>query len=118
MDTQMMVWMVATGGFACMVSVIIALLAGMRYNAHLRRMPAATALEDIMERLMVGREELNRVEAESQRQREERNALKAELDGIIVRRKEEAGRLQDIQQDLAGLDSRRAEIDKTRDQPF
>ena len=116
MDTQMMVWMVATGGFACMVSVIIALLAGMRYNAHLRRMPAATALEDIMERLMVGREELERVEAESQRQREERNALKAELDGIIVRRKEEAGRLQDIQQDLASLDSRRAEIEKIRDE--
>jgi uncharacterized protein (DUF3084 family) len=86
MDTQMMVWMVATGGFACMVSVIIALLAGMRYSTHLRRMPAATSLEDIVERLMVGREELERVEAESQRQREERNALKAELDGIIVRR--------------------------------
>ena len=116
MDTQMMVWMVATGGFACMVSVIIALLAGMRYSTHLRRMPAATAFEDIVERLMVGREELNRVEAESQRQREERNALKAELDGIIVRRKEEAGRLQDIQQDLASLDSRRAEIEKIRDE--
>lgn len=116
MDTQIMVWMVATGGFACMVSVISALLAGMRYSTHLRRMPAATAFEDIVERLMVGREELNRVEAESQRQREERNALKAELDGIIVRRKEEEGRLQDIKQDLASLDSRRAEIEKIRDE--
>lgn len=116
MDTQMMVWMAATGGFACMVSVIIALLAGMRYSTHLRRMPAATALEDIVERLMVRREELERVEAESQRQREERNALKAELDGIIVRRKEEEERLQDIQQDLASLDSRRAEIEKIRDE--
>ena len=111
-----MVWMAATGGFACMVSVIIALLAGMRYSVQLSRMPAATALEDVQGQLQVKREELERVEAESQRQREERNALKAELDGIIVRRKEEEARLRDIQEDLAKLDSRRVEIDKTRDE--
>ncbi|MFZ1641253.1 MAG: hypothetical protein WAV07_07385 [Candidatus Contendobacter sp.] len=112
----MMVWIASTGAFACMVSVIIALLAGMRYGAHLRRMPAATALENVVERLMVGREELERVEAESQHQMEERNSLKAELDGIIVRRKEEEARLHDLQQDLASLDSRRAEIEKVRDE--
>ncbi len=116
MDTQMMVLTASAGAFACMVSVIMALLAGMRYSAHLRRMPAATAFENVVERLMVGREELKRVEAESQQQREERNALKAELDGIVVRRKEAEIRLNEIQQDLANLDNHRAEIEKIRDE--
>lgn len=116
MDTQMMVWIAATGGFASMISVIIALLAGMRYGTHLRRMPAATALENVVERLQVGHEELKRIEAESRQQWQERNALKAELDGIIVRRKEEEGRLQDIRQELASLDSRRTEIEKIREE--
>lgn len=116
MNTQMMLWIASTGAVACMASVIIALLAGMRYSAHLRRMPAATALENVVERLMVGREELKRVEAESQRQREERNTLRADLDGMIVRRKEEETRLHDLQQDVANLDHYRAEIVKVRDE--
>ena len=116
MNTQMMLWIASTGAVACMASVIIALLAGMRYSAHLRRMPAATALENVVERLMVGREELKRVEADSQRQREERNTLRADLDGMIVRRKEEETRLHDLQQDVANLDHYRAEIVKVRDE--
>jgi len=116
MNTQMMLWIASTGAVACMASVIIALLAGMRYSAHLRRMPAATALENVVERLMVGRDELKRVEADSQRQREEHNALRADLDGMIVRRKEEETRLHDLQQDVANLDHYRAEIVKVRDE--
>jgi hypothetical protein len=116
MNTQMMLWIASTGVVACMASVIIALLAGMRYSAHLRRMPAATALENVVERLMVGREELKRVEADSQRQREEHNTLRADLDGMIVRRKEEETRLHDLQQDVANLDHYRAEIVKVRDE--
>ncbi|MDV7395908.1 hypothetical protein RZS08_31240, partial [Arthrospira platensis SPKY1] len=59
---------------------------------------------------------LKRVEAESQRQREERNTLRADLDGMIVRRKEEETRLHDLQQDVANLDHYRAEIVKVRDE--
>ncbi|MBK8752329.1 MAG: hypothetical protein IPL99_12095 [Candidatus Competibacteraceae bacterium] len=65
---------------------------------------------------MIGREALKRVEAESQQQREEHNTRKAELDGIVVHRKEAETRLNEMRQDLANLDNRRAEIEKIRDE--
>ncbi|MDQ5908619.1 MAG: hypothetical protein QG599_711 [Pseudomonadota bacterium] len=116
MDTQMMVWMASAGAFAGMVSVIIALLAGMRYSAHLRRMPAATALENVAERLKNGREELERVEAESEKQRGQRDALKAELSVIIAHRDATNAESEDLKNELIALEGRKAEILKVRDE--
>lgn len=67
-----------------MVSVIMALLAGMRYSAHLRRMPAATAFENVAERLKNGREELERVEAESEKQRGQRMPSRLNLASSLL----------------------------------
>ncbi len=110
----MMVWMASAGAVACMVSVIMALLAGMRYSAHLRRMPAATAFENVVERLKNGREELERVEAESEKQRGQRDAFKAELGVIIARRDATKAELDDLKNELIGLDGRKAEVLKVR----
>ena len=115
MDTQMMVLTASAGAFACMVSVIMALLAGMRYSAHLRRMPAATAFEDVVERLKNGREELERVEAESEKQRGQRDALKAELGVIIAHRDATKAELDDLKNELIGIDGRKAEVLKVSD---
>ena len=116
MDTQMMVLTASAGAFACMVSVIMALLAGMRYSAHLQRMPAATAFGDIVERLKNGREELERVEAESEKQRGQRDAFKAELGVIIAQRDAVKAEHDDLKNELIGLEGRKAEVLKVRDE--
>ena len=116
MDTQMMVLTASAGAVACIVSVLMALLAGMRYSDHLQRMPAATAFEDIVERLKNGREELEQVEAESEKQRGQRDALKAEFSVIIAQRDAAKAELDDLKNELIGLDGRKAEILKVRDE--
>ncbi len=115
MDTNLLtVWLASAGALAGLMSVGIALFAGLRYGAAEQRMPAAARLEDVVARLAVKQEELERVEAQFDNRQDEMRSRLAEFEAIAARRDAADARLRELQEDLAGLEGRRAEIELVR----